>query len=57
MDNLEMVYNKSSSVSGVDGISKHILEYVISIGKECEKKKGLYTVLTTLLYYKFKGYV
>lgn len=53
MESLEVVYTKSSSISDINGIPKHILEYVKRIGNECEKKKGLYTVLTTLLYYKY----
>lgn len=53
METLEMVYIKSGSISDIDGIPKDIIKYVEMIGSECEKKKGLYTVLTTLLYYKY----
>ena len=53
MDTLEMVYTKSSSISDINGIPKRVLSYVELIGKESQKKKGLYTVLTTLLYYKY----
>lgn len=53
MDSLEIVYDKSSSVSDIKGIPDDIRGYVVRIGEECEKKKGLYTVLTTLLYYKY----
>ena len=53
METLEMVYTKSNSISDITGVPTHILEYVEKIGNECEKKKGLYTVLTTLLYYKY----
>ena len=53
MDSLEMVYTKSDSISDINGVPTRIIKYVESIGKECKRKKGLYTVLTTLLYYKY----
>lgn len=53
MESLEIVYGKSDSISDIKGIPNKIRDNILRIGKECQKKKGLYTVLTTLLYYKY----
>ncbi len=53
METLEQVYSNSLSISDITDIESSIKEYVIQIGENCNKKKGLYTVLTTLLYYKY----
>ena len=53
MDNLEIIYTKSRNISDIKGIPNHIVSYVTNIGRQCKNKKGLYTVLTTLLYYKY----
>lgn len=44
-NNTNLNFNKS--------ISSEIRGYIKQISSECEKKKGVYTVLTTLLYYKY----
>lgn len=43
----------SLSISDIKDIPNEIRSYVIEIGSNSSKKKGLYTVLTTLLYYKY----
>jgi len=53
METLEQVYNNSLSISDIADIESSVRKYVIQIGENCNKKKGLYTVLTTLLYYKY----
>lgn len=53
MESLETVYTKSRSISDIQGIPGYINDYVVRIGEACTRKKGLYTVLTTLLYYKY----
>jgi 6-phosphofructokinase len=54
MESLEEIYKNSIlDVSEIEQKHpKEIIEYINLIGYNCEKKKGLYTVLTTLLYYK-----
>ncbi len=52
MDNLEKIYQNSINISDVNDIPPKIKNYVVAIGLNCQKKKALYTVLTTLLYYK-----
>ncbi len=49
---LEEIYNLSLDINDINDIDKKVKAYVVNIGKNCIKKKGLYTVLTTLLYYK-----
>lgn len=49
---LEEIYNKSIDISDITDIPQNIRQNIKKIGDVCEKKKGLYTVLTTLLYYK-----
>ena len=44
-DNQNLILNKS--------VLPEIHGYIKQISNECEKKKGVYTVLTTLLYYKY----
>lgn len=53
MDTLEIIYNNSASISDIKDIDDEYKRYVVDIGKNSNKKKGLYTVLTTLLYYKY----
>lgn len=53
MDNLEQIYYKSLNIDDIVDIDSTIKSYVVNIGMNCYKKKGLYTVLTTLLYYKY----
>lgn len=53
MDTLEKVYNNSLSISDIDSIPEEYERYIVEIGKNSSRKKGLYTVLTTLLYYKY----
>ncbi len=43
----------SLSIYDIKDIPNEIRSYVIEIGSNSSKKKGLYTVLTTLLYYKY----
>lgn len=49
---LEEIYSNSLDISDITDVDKKIRGYLVSIGQNCIKKKGLYTVLTTLLYYK-----
>lgn len=49
---LEEIYIKSMDISNIMDIPEEIIKYITEIGANCQKKKGLYTVLTTLLYYK-----
>lgn len=49
---LEQIYLISLDVSDVNNIDAQVKTYIWSIAESCAKKKGLYTVLTTLLYYK-----
>ena len=53
MDNLEQIYGKSLSIEDIKDIPTTISESIVKIGLCSDKKKGLYTVLTTLLYYKY----
>ena len=55
MDTLEQIYKNSilDSTKIEEQYPSEIIGYLIQIGDNCEKKKGLYTVLTTLLYYKY----
>ncbi len=43
---------KENSILERDSIPENILENVKKIAENCQKKKGVYTVLVTLLYYK-----
>lgn len=49
---LEDILNNSHSISDITDIPADIRNDLIVIGEKCEKQKGVYTVLTTLLYYK-----
>lgn len=55
MESLEEIYKNSIlDVSKIEQkYPSEIIEYINQVGYNCEKKKGLYTVLTTLLYYKY----
>lgn len=52
-NNLEKIYKLSIDISDINDIPNDIKGYITNVGINCEKKKGLYTVLTTLLYYKY----
>lgn len=52
MSNLEGIYTNSLNIDDISNIPNNIKSYIVNIGENSEKKKGLYTVLTTLLYYK-----
>ena len=49
---LKEIYNDSLDIADISNIPQDITKYITNIGINCDKKKGLYTVLTTLLYYK-----
>lgn len=51
--NLEEIYELSLDITNLGEISSDIKNNIIKIGQVCEKKKGLYTVLVTLMYYKY----
>ena len=54
MDTLEMIYQSChSSTLFKTTVPSSILKDVESIGKNCNKQKAVYTVLVTLLYYKY----
>ena len=53
MDNLETIYANSHSISDINNIPSKIINHIKLIGEYCEKRKGVYTVLVTLLYYKY----
>lgn len=48
-----MIYKNSLDISDINDIPEEIKKNIIKIGNFCETQKGVYTVLTTLLYYKF----
>lgn len=50
---LEQIINNSKSITDIKNIPTNIRGYLSTIGQYCEKQKGVYTVLTTLLYYKY----
>ncbi len=50
---METIYANSLSISDINNISPKIVEHINLIGEYCEKRKGVYTVLATLLYYKY----
>lgn len=51
--NLEQIIRNSNSISDIRDLPKRYIEYLQLIGENSKKQKGLYTVLTTLLYYKY----
>lgn len=51
--NLQQILNNSCSISDIKDISVEYVEYLKLIGENSDKRKGVYTVLTTLLYYKY----
>ncbi len=53
MKTLEQIICNSSSVTDIENIPTNVWENLSIIGQYCEKQKGVYTVLTTLLYYKY----
>ena len=52
-ETLEQIYNHSLSILDIANIPPDIETHIEQIAENCYKKKGLYTVLTTLLYYKY----
>lgn len=50
---MEAIYTNSLSISDIKNVSPKIVDHINLIGEYCEKRKGVYTVLTTLLYYKY----
>lgn len=53
MLNLEEIIHNSSIISDIKDIPDDIHNYLRIIGENSSKRKGVYTVLTTLLYYKY----
>lgn len=53
MLNLQEIINNSNSISDINDIPTQYLEYLNLIGENSDKRKGVYTVLITLLYYKY----
>lgn len=53
MENLETIISKSKSISDISDIPYSVKTDLIIVGSLCAKQKGVYTVLTTLLYYKY----
>lgn len=52
METLEQIYKELNSNKEYD-IPNEIKEYIAIIGKMCSERKGVYTVLVTLLHYKY----
>ncbi len=53
MDNLDTIISNSKSIYDINGVPSVIYKHLQLIGKNSSKRKGIYTVLTTLLYYKY----
>ena len=53
MDSLEQIYEKSSNIRNITNIDSKQIMNILLIADWSFKKKGVYTVLTTLLYYKY----
>lgn len=51
MLSLETIYNSACSMTKFD-LPNEVKEHIKYIGEKCFSQKGVYTVLTTLLYYK-----
>ena len=52
MLSLEQIINNSNSVSDVVDVPETYMKHLKLIGEYSQKRKAVYTVLTTLLYYK-----
>lgn len=52
MNKLEDILNNSKSISDISNIPHNVKVDLLTVAQYCEKQKGVYTVLTTLLYYK-----
>lgn len=50
---LESIINSSRSISDINDINEKYTNFLSVIGDSAEKRKGVYTVLVTLLYYKY----
>lgn len=53
MENLDQIIAKACSISDIKDIPTKVVAYLNVIGENSYKRKGVYTVLTTLLYYKY----
>lgn len=53
MLNLEQIISSSNSISDITDIPSEYRDYLKIIGENSGRRKGVYTVLTTLLYYKY----
>lgn len=50
---METIFTNSLLISDIKNVPQKIINHINLIGGYCEKLKGAYTVLTTLLYYKY----
>ena len=53
LEQIIQTVRNSKNLNFNKAIPPEIRGYIKQISAECEKKKGVYTVLTTLLYYKY----
>ena len=53
MEDLGAVIMTAYSISDINNLPKDVIDWLTIIGKNASKRKGVYTVLTTLLYYKY----
>ncbi len=53
MKTLEQIINNSKSVTDIKNVPNTVKDNLCIIGQFCETQKAVYTVLTTLLYYKY----
>lgn len=52
MENLSAVIATAYSISDINNIPRNVISWLTTIGENASKRKGVYTVLTTLLFYK-----
>lgn len=50
---LREIYANSINIDDINNVPDSIKDHLVAIGSNCAKQKGVYTVLTTLLYYKY----
>lgn len=53
MDNLGAIIATAYSISDITDIPESVINWLNIIGKNASKRKGVYTVLVTLLFYKY----
>ena len=53
MENLEQIYKQLSTSDDLSQIPSTVINYINIIGEYSKERKGVYTVLATLLYYKY----